>query len=159
MCEESGKKKSKQNRNNSKENSTMNSATIIGNLVADCRRELTSTDKKVAIARVAVNTRNETTYIDVKAWQGRAEFLANNFAKGSRVGIEGEMRMDSWKNKEGKPRSRLYILANNISFAGGKRTAAAASEPGPVTEPAVNETAYEGGGIFDGEEDGSDIPF
>jgi single-strand DNA-binding protein len=137
----------------------MNSATIIGNLVADARRELTTSGKKVAIARVAVNTRNETAYIDIKAWGKRAEFLANNFAKGSRVGIEGEMRMDSWTNKEGEPRSRIYILANNISFAGGKRTAAPASEPTPVAEPVVNETAYEGGGIFDGEEDGSDIPF
>jgi hypothetical protein len=39
------------------------------------------------------------------------------------------------------------------------RTDAPASEPGPVTEPVVNETAYEGGGIFDGEEDGSGISF
>jgi single-strand DNA-binding protein len=136
----------------------MNSATIIGNLVADCRRELTSTDKKVAVARVAVNGRNETTYIDVKAWQGRAEFLANNFRKGSRVAVEGEFRQDCWTAKDGTKRSRIYILANNIGFAGGKRTAAAASEVAPEAEPAVNETAYEGGGIFDGEP-GSDIPF
>jgi single-strand DNA-binding protein len=137
----------------------MNSISIVGNLVADCKRELTNSDKKVAIGRVAVNGRHETSYIDVKAWEKRAEFLANNFGKGSRVAVTGELRQDVWTAQDGSKRSRTYILANRIDFAGGRPSAAPATATAPASEPApvVPEPVFpEDSQGFD---DDNDIPF
>jgi single-strand DNA-binding protein len=106
----------------------MNNAMVIGNLVADPEVITTTTGKQVANLRIAVNgSRKNTpvTFMDVKAWQGTAEFVSRNFAKGAPIAITGEIRQDSWTNKEGQNRSRLYILANRVGFAGGRQRQAA----------------------------------
>jgi single-strand DNA-binding protein len=106
----------------------MNSINVKGNLVADPEIVVTNSGKQVANVRIAINgTRKDTppTYVNVKAWQGTADFVAKHFTKGAPIAISGEIRQDSWENKNGEKRSRLYILANRVDFAGGRQRQAA----------------------------------
>jgi single-strand DNA-binding protein len=104
----------------------MNSVSIKGNFVSDPEVVTTNSGKQVANVRIAINGRKDTaTFVNVKAWQKTAEFVGKHFRKGSPIAISGEIRQENWENKEGQKRSRIYVLANNVDFAGGRPAQAA----------------------------------
>lgn len=58
----------------------------------------------------------EVTYVTVAAWSKLGEICAHYLHKGSRVAVMGELRSNSWEDRNGNRRISYEIRANNIQF-------------------------------------------
>ena len=101
-----------------------NRAFIIGNLTRD--PELRHTPSGIASARftVAVNRRSkkgdEVDFIPVVAWRKLAEICGEYLKKGQSVAIEGRLRVQSYKSKDGQTKIAAEIVADNMQMLGRK---------------------------------------
>lgn len=99
---------------------SLNSVNIMGNITAQPElKEIGET--KLAEFSIALNRsrkvddewKTETDFINVKAWGYLAE-VAAQIEKGSKIGINGELREERWETDDGKKRSKIVLLAKNI---------------------------------------------
>ena len=108
----------------------MNKVIVVGRLTAD--PELRQTQSGISSCRftVAVNRKfkNESTgkydadFISCVAWRQTAEFVSKYFSKGSMIGIEGNLRTGSYKDKT-YPDVTHYttdLFVENVEFVGSK---------------------------------------
>jgi single-strand DNA-binding protein len=58
----------------------------------------------------------EVSYFDVEVWARLAERCAEELTKGRGVRVVGRLKQDRWQDKEGKPRSRVKIVAEHVEF-------------------------------------------
>ena len=112
--------------------SSFNKVILMGNLTRD--PEIRFTQNQMAICKVglAVNRRfkdsqtdewrEEPTFVDVTIFGKRGEAFEKYHRKGASAFLEGELRLDTWEDKNsGQKRSKLYVVANNWEFVGGSR--------------------------------------
>lgn len=59
-------------------------------------------------------------FIDIVAWRQTAEFVCKYFQKGSMIAIDGSIQTRSYQDKQGSNRTKVEVLANNVSFCGAK---------------------------------------
>ena len=123
-----------QERINSRRNdmASYNRVILMGNLTRDPEMRFTQGESSTAICKIgmAVNRRfkNRTgewgekpTFVDVTLFGNRAEAFEKYHRKGSMAFIEGRLEFDSWEDKNsGQKRSKLYVVAENWEFAGGR---------------------------------------
>ena len=118
----------------------LNNAVIMGRMVAD--PELRSTESGVSVTSftVAVDRRfvkqgeeRQADFIDVVAWRNTAEFVCKYFTKGSMIAVQGNIQTRMYEDKNGNKRKAVEIVAENVSFCGGKSdNANGTSEPATV---------------------------
>lgn len=107
---------------------SINRVTISGNLGRDPELRATSSETQVCSLAVCVNTRQKVNgewtdkpnWVDVIFFGNRAESIAKYLSKGSHVTIAGRLSQNSWE-KDGKKRSKLEVIGEDIDFQGGKR--------------------------------------
>ncbi|MDA1266839.1 MAG: single-stranded DNA-binding protein [Planctomycetota bacterium] len=149
---------------------SFNKVILMGNLTRD--PELRYTQNNMAICKVglAVNRRfkdgqsgewkEEATFIDVTVFGKRGEAFEKYHKKGQSAFLEGELRLDTWDDKNtGAKRSKLYVVAENWEFVGGREDRAAGGGGGfqrqTSSAPAADSGGYgdygAGGGDGDGE--------
>lgn len=58
----------------------------------------------------------EVSYFDVSAFGKLAEICCSYLKKGRRIIVSGKMRQSRWKTPEGKNRSKIQIIAQDIKF-------------------------------------------
>ena len=99
-----------------------NEATIIGRLTADPELRQTNTGVSVLRITVAVNRHKpkdgseaQTDFIEVSAFDKRAEMIARNFRKGSHILVHGRIQVRRW-DKNGEKRQSTEIAADEIRF-------------------------------------------
>ena len=109
-----------------------NRVILMGNLTRDPEMRFSQGDKSTAICKIglAVNHRykaasgewvDKPNYVDVTLFGNRAEAFEKYHRKGSTAFIEGRLEFDSWEDKNsGQKRSKLYVVAENWEFAGGR---------------------------------------
>jgi single-strand DNA-binding protein len=110
---------------------SLNSVAMTGNLVRDPELRQTDTGIAVATLRVANNVRrkrgdewvDKTSFFDVDVWGAQAEACARHLAKGSRIGVQGEIEVDRWQDTEGVWHIRAAIRQSTITFEGSRMTA------------------------------------
>jgi single-strand DNA-binding protein len=104
----------------------LNCAVIMGRLTAD--PELRQTPSGVSVVRFTVavdrgyvkqGEERQTDFINVIAWRGSADFVAKYFHKGSMIAVQGTIQTGSYE-KEGVKHYTFEIVADNVSFCGGK---------------------------------------
>lgn len=109
--------------------STVNKAFLIGYVGADPEVRTTKNDKKVANFSVATTEswqdnegewQDKTTWHNVVAWAGWAEWAEKNIKKGSYVRVEGPIQKQSYEDKEGVERTQTSIKALNLKQMGKK---------------------------------------
>ena len=108
-----------------------NKVILLGNLTRDPEVRFTPSGTAVCHAGLAVNRRfktqegdwrEETTFVDFTIWGKRGEAFSKFHSKGQPAFIEGELRLDSWEDKnDGSKRSKLYVVAQNWEFVNGTR--------------------------------------
>ena len=105
----------------------LNIVALMGRLVYDPELKTTQSGTNVCTFRVAVDrsfTRQgeerKSDFIDVTAWRQTAEFVSKYFQKGSMIAIEGSLQTTSYQNKNGNNRTKVEVVANNVSFCGSK---------------------------------------
>jgi single-strand binding protein len=100
----------------------LNKVLLIGRLVRDPVINFLPSGMQVVEFSIAYNRRfrvndewrEETHFFDVRAYGRLAEDLGTRLSKGYMVVIEGRLRQDRWTDKEGKPRSKVMIVASAV---------------------------------------------
>ena len=108
----------------------INNVSIVGRITHDLELRKTSTDKSVCEFSVAVNRigQDTTDFITCQVWNKQADNLVKYCEKGCLIGIEGCLRIDQYKDKENKTRTKTYVLANKVSFLQTKKQEAKQEE-------------------------------
>ena len=66
------------------------------------------------------NGEREADFISVVAWRKQAENIAKYCTKGSQVAVEGRIQTRSYDAQDGTKRYVTEIIADNVTFLGGK---------------------------------------
>ena len=113
--------------------SSFNRVMLMGNITREIELKHTQTNQAVATVGLAMNRRwktpegeqrEETTFVDCEAWGRTAEVIAQYFAKGRPIMIEGRLKMDQWQDKEtGANRSKLKVVIENFFFVDSRQGA------------------------------------
>ena len=129
----------------------LNNAVIMGRICNDLELRKTQSGIDVTRFTVAVDRgyvkqgeEKKTDFIPVTAWRGTAEFVSRYFKKGSMVAIQGAIQTGSYE-KDGVKRNTFEIVADNVSFCGGKNDGQSdnSSQIKPQdTETAQYDTSY-----------------
>ena len=99
----------------------MNKVILIGNLTKDAELTFTKdTGNAITKFNLAVSRnykdKNETDFINCVVFGKMAENVAQYTAKGSKVAVEGSLRINNYTDKDGNKRSFTEIYVNNIEF-------------------------------------------
>ena len=133
--------------------------------------ELRSTPNGLSVIRFQVacdrtyqkdSQNRQADFIDCVAWRQTAEFISRYFHKGSMIAVEGTIQTSNFTDKNGAKRKQIEVLANNVSFCGGK-----AENGSQGTQGAQNEQYTQGGMNIDYDDadfeeivdDDDDLPF
>jgi single-strand DNA-binding protein len=102
----------------------LNSILVEGNLVKD--PELSYTSKGTAVCRFTVGCnraykqddqlQKEVSFFDVSTWTRLAEVCGEYLKKGRGVRVVGRLKQDRWTDTDGKPHSRVLIVAEHVEF-------------------------------------------
>ena len=106
----------------------LNHITIMGRLTRDPELRRTQSGKAVTTITVAVDRdyqpqggEKQTDFIDVVAWEQRAEFISKYFAKGRMIIVEGALESRKWQDKNGNNRVSWEIRSTNVYFGDSKK--------------------------------------
>ena len=103
-----------------------NKVILAGNLTRDPQLSYTPTQTPVVDFGMAINRtwrgqdgekREETCYVDCRAFGRTAETINQYLSKGRPVLVEGRLRFSSWE-KEGRKHSKLSVTVENFQFLG-----------------------------------------
>jgi single-strand DNA-binding protein len=102
----------------------INSSVIMGRICNDIEVRKTQSGVSVcrftvAVDRYSKDEEKKTDFIDVVAWRTTGEFVGKYFGKGSMIAIQGSIQTGSYE-KDGIKRKTFEIVADNVSFCGGK---------------------------------------
>ena len=115
----------------------INHVFLVGNVGQDPETRSTANGRSICQLSLATNRSiktgeswtSETDWHRVVLWERQAEIASQYVRKGSSVGIEGELRISKWTDKDGMRRSRTEIHARRLHLLGPKR----ASADGPTS--------------------------
>lgn len=100
----------------------MNNTVLIGRLTSDPELRYTGTGKAVCNINIAVDRfaveedKQSVDFIPIQVWGKLAENLCNYQSKGSQIAVEGSLRFDNYKDKDGNSRTKGYVLTNRVKF-------------------------------------------
>ena len=101
----------------------MNSVQIIGRIANDLNYNQFRSGTSVVNFRLAVernfknqNGEREADFINIVAFKGTADALAQYSGKGGMIGVEGRLQTRNYENKEGQTVYITEVVANNIQF-------------------------------------------
>lgn len=106
----------------------MNQVILIGRLTRDPElKYLQGSGTPVANFSVAVDReftgkdgKKEVDFIDIQVWGKSAENCTNYISKGSKVAIQGSLRIDTYQNQEGEKRKITKVNAVRVQFLDSK---------------------------------------
>jgi len=105
--------------------------------------------------------REETCFIDCRAYGKQAETINQYMQKGRPLLIEGRLQLDSWEGKDGTRRSKHRVIIENFQFLGGAPGGQASQRGGPGQvadrQPAPQESSEQPPEMPP--PDGDEIPF
>lgn len=113
---------------------SINNVTLMGRITRDPEIRKTNNDLSVASFSVALDRpssggERQTDFINCTAWRGTADFIGKYFHKGDMIALTGSIQSRSYTDKEGNKRTAVEVVANNVSFCGGKSNSAEANVP------------------------------
>lgn len=117
----------------------LNRWTGCGRLTRDPELRHTQSGTAVAAFTLAIDrdytwqgNEKATDFIDVVAWRHTGDFVAKYFKKGQLAIVEGHLQVRDYTDRDGKKRRVWEVVAENVYFAGGKRSEAPAAEAAPA---------------------------
>lgn len=143
----------------------INTVVLMGRLTFE--PELRTTPSGVSVLRFQVacdrsfqraGAERQADFIDCVAWRQTAEFVSRYFHKGSMIAVEGTLQTSNFTDKNGQNRKQVEVVANNVSFCGGKNESNQGAQNPAFAQPAPS---YASADSSDFEEivDEDDLPF
>jgi len=144
-----------------------NRVILAGRITRDPQLSYTPAQTPVVDFGLAINKRwkgkdgekrEETCFVDCRAFAKTAETINQYFTKGMPILVEGELHFSSWEDKQdGKKRSKLRVTVHKFEFMGdGEKQEAA---PAPAPQPAPQQAPPAPQPAFGSPEDDGSIPF
>jgi len=118
-----------------------NKILLIGNLTRDPQISYLPSQTAVCEFGLAVNRtwtgkdgqkKEETCFIDCRAFAGQAETMYKYLSKGKPMLIEGRLKFESWTAQDGSKRSKHSVVVETFQFLGE-------SAKNTTTEPDMTE--------------------
>lgn len=113
---------------------SINQVILMGRLTRDPETRTTPSGKTIASFSLAVDRAGQddaADFFDVTAWEKLGELVSQYLSKGRRCLVQGRLRQDSWDDKEtGKKRSKVEIVATDVTFLDGPNGDSAGSPMG-----------------------------
>ena len=114
----------------------LNSILIEGNLVRDPESRATAKGTAVSTFSIATNRyykqdsgfEKEVSFFDVESWGKLSESVRDKGRKGRGVRVVGRLKQDRWTGNDGKPRSRISIVAEHVEFRPDFKNGSAAEQ-------------------------------
>ena len=102
----------------------MNSVALSGRLTRDPELRSTPSGTMVCSLSLAVDRAGQRNdeggfdagFFDISVWGNQAENCAQYLAKGSRVGVVGELRFRKWEAQDGTKRNAVDVNASRVEF-------------------------------------------
>ena len=130
-----------------------NRVIMLGNLTRDPQLSYLPSQTPVVEFGLATNRRwtgqdgsqrEETCFIDCRAFGRQAETINKYCSKGRPLLIEGRLSFDQWETPEGAKRSKHRITVQTFTFVGSRSGGdggdnAASSSSAPISEPAPSD--------------------
>lgn len=112
----------------------MNKVILIGRLARDPEMRTTpsgvaTTSFTIAVQRNYANAQGdrEADFISCVAWRKQAENIAKYCSKGSQVAVEGRIQTRNYDAQDGTKRYVTEVIADNVTFLGGRSTSSESS--------------------------------
>ena len=67
-------------------------------------------------------------------FEQKAEYMSSYAKKGNKIEINGKLRVDSWKDDEGKNHTRAYVVGDKIAILTPREKTAMDMFEGPIDE-------------------------
>ena len=105
----------------------MNKVVLIGNLTRDIELLYTQSGYCVGNAGIAVTrkfknargeTVEETCFIDLKFFGRTAEVANQYLRKGSKLAVEGRLKLEQWQDQSGQNRSKHVVEVESLEMLG-----------------------------------------
>lgn len=107
---------------------SFNQVILMGNLTRDPELRTTPNGQSVCSFSLALNRSYKgadgnwtevTDYVDIVAWGPLGERVAQYLSKGRPALVNGRLQSRSWE-QEGVKRSKVEVVANDVTFLGGR---------------------------------------
>lgn len=108
----------------------MNKVILIGNLTRDIELRYTQSGYCVGNSGIAVTrkfknaqgeTVEETCFIDVKFFGRTAEVANQYLRKGSKLAVEGRLKLEQWQDQSGQNRSKHLVEVESLEMLGSNQ--------------------------------------
>ena len=105
----------------------MNKVVLIGNLTRDIELLYTQSGYCVGNSGIAVTrkfknaqgqTAEETCFIDLKFFGRTAEVANQYLRKGSKLAVEGRLKLEQWQDQSGQNRSKHVVEVESLEMLG-----------------------------------------
>ena len=107
----------------------INKVLLIGRLTANPELRFTTSNNAVTTFSIAVdrNFKNENgnkdaDFINIVAWNKKAELIHHYLKKGDRVGISGRLQVRKYQNERGENRYVTEVVAEEVEFLNSKKS-------------------------------------
>lgn len=118
----------------------INTAVLMGRLTYEPELRVTPNGVSVIRFQLAVDRQyqakgqdRQADFIDCIAWRQTAEFISQYFHKGSMIAVSGSIQTANYTDKDGNKRKQVEVVANNVSFCGGKSDNAQGSNKADIS--------------------------
>ena len=103
-----------------------NKVVLVGNLTRDIEMRYGQNGSAIGSSAIAVTRRfstngekrEETCFIDISFFGRTAEVANQYLSKGSKVLVEGRLKLDTWTDQNGQNRSKHSIQVENLEMLG-----------------------------------------
>ena len=106
----------------------INNVTLMGRMTADAELRATTSGTSVAQFTIAVDRdyvksgeERKTDFINIVVWGRTADFVTSYFHKGDMIAIVGSIQVRNYTDKNGNKRYVTEVVAEKVSFCGGKK--------------------------------------
>lgn len=99
----------------------MNVVILTGNIGNEIDLRTTPSDKKVCSFSLAVReSKDETIWVNIVAWNKTAEILDKYAHKGSKIAVNGRLSIRNYNDKEGNKKYVTEVIANSVELLDSK---------------------------------------
>ena len=130
---------------------SFNQVILMGNLTRDPELRQIPSGQNVCSFSLALNRsykgqdgewKEATDYVDVVAWAALGERVAQYVTKGRPVLVSGRLQSRSWE-QDGQKRSKLEVIAQDVTFLGGRGDSSSSNDSYSGENPAASEPKEE----------------
>lgn len=128
---------------------SFNQVIVMGNLTRDPDLRQIPNGQSVCSFSLALNRsykdkdgnwQEATDFVDVVAWAQLGERVAQYLTKGRPVLVSGRLQSRQWE-QDGQKRSKLEVIANDVTFLGGRGDDNGGSEGGQSRPASSNQSS------------------